>query len=69
MTARANASVQDERRRCDRERKRKVRKAMRARGLRPYEVWVTADEWPEVKRYLGRLAKRREAINRGGSGG
>jgi hypothetical protein len=51
----------DEIRRADRERKRLVRERMRARGLKPYEIWVTAAEWPLVKRYIERLAKSRPA--------
>ena len=51
--------TQDERKRVDRERKRKARKNMRAKGLRPYEIWVTAAEWPQVKRYIRLLAQKR----------
>ena len=65
MNAGIDGRKDEKRRQSDRERKRRVRKAMRARGLRPYEVWVTAEEWIGVKRYLDRLAKRREAVNRG----
>ena len=43
------------------ERKRRARKDLRAKGLRPYEIWVTATEWPQVKRYIERLAKSRPA--------
>ncbi len=51
--------TQDERKRADRDRKRKVRKNLRAQGLKPYEVWVRAEEWPQVKRYLRGLAQKR----------
>ena len=51
--------TQDERKRADRDRKRKVRKNLRAQGLKPYEVWVTATEWPQVKRYIQCLAQKR----------
>ena len=65
MNAGGDGGKQEKRRQSDRERKRKVRKALRARGLRPYEVWLTAEEWIGVKRYLDRLARRREAADRG----
>jgi len=54
----------DERKRADRDRKRKARKALRAQGLKPYEIWVTATEWPQVKRYIERLAKSGPAAGR-----
>ena len=54
----------DERKRADRERKRRARKDLRSKGLRPYEIWVTATEWPQVKRYIERLAKSRPAAGR-----
>lgn len=54
----------DERRRAERDRKRRARKDLRAKGLRPYEIWVTATEWPQVKSYIERLAKSRPAAGR-----
>lgn len=51
--------TQDERKRADRDRKREARKDLRAQGLKPYEVWVTRTEWPQVKRYIERLAQKR----------
>jgi hypothetical protein len=54
----------DERRRAERDRKRRARKDLRAKGLRPYEIWVTATEWAQVKRYIERLAKSRPAAGR-----
>ena len=54
----------EERRRAERDRKRRARKDLRAKGLRPYEIWVTATEWAQVKRYIERLAKSRPAAGR-----
>jgi DNA-binding LacI/PurR family transcriptional regulator len=65
MNAGIDVRKQEERKQSDRERKRRAREAMRERGLRPYEVWVTAEEWIGVKRYLDRLAKRRAGSKRG----
>lgn len=64
MAKDATARGAAERKRVDRERKRKLRKDLRAKGLRPYEIWVTAAEWPQVKRYIERLAKSRPAVGR-----
>jgi hypothetical protein len=52
-------SADERRKRVDRERKRLARKDKRARGLRPYEIWVTEAEWRRVKRYIGRLEAKR----------
>lgn len=41
------------------DRQRKLRQALKAQGLRRYDVWVKPSEWPMVKRLLERLAKRR----------
>ena len=59
MTRGRSYLTEEERKQADRDRKRKAREEMRARGLRPYEVWVTAGEWARVKRYIERLAQRR----------
>ncbi|MHB1826780.1 MAG: antitoxin MazE-like protein [Steroidobacteraceae bacterium] len=64
MANTSTARDADERKRADRERKRKARKDLRAKGLRPYEIWVTATEWPQVKRYIKNLAKSRPAAGR-----
>ena len=57
--------TQEERKRVDRDRKRKRRDEMRKQGLRPYEVWVTASEWPLVKRYIRLLAQKRPTASGG----
>ncbi len=31
----------------------------RMEGFVPKEIWVRPEHWPQVKRYLERLAKRR----------
>jgi len=41
------------------ERKREERERRRRAGFKPFEVWVHLDDWPRVKRFLERLAKRR----------
>ena len=64
MARDTTARTPDERKEVDRERKRKARKDLRAKGLRPYEIWVTAAEWLQVKRYIERLAKSRPATGR-----
>lgn len=42
------------------ERMAAMRVKRRAAGLKPFEVWLHPSEWPLVKRYIERLAKRRE---------
>lgn len=37
-----------------------ARAKKRATGLKPFEVWLHPSEWPLVKRYIERLAKRRQ---------
>ncbi len=63
MVGKANVGTQEERKRVDRERKQRTRKDMRAQGLKPYEVWVRAEEWPKVKRYIQTLARKRSPIS------
>ena len=46
--------------RTDAERKRDERKRMRDRGYILRSVWVHAQDWPRVQKYLERVAKRRE---------
>jgi DNA-binding LacI/PurR family transcriptional regulator len=43
------------------ERQAGLRARLRKEGLRPHEVWVHLDDWPRVKRFIERLAKRRNA--------
>jgi hypothetical protein len=43
-----------ERKAAERERRRKA-------GFKAFEVWVHLEDWPRVKRYIERLAKRRVA--------
>ncbi len=63
MATGKKSTTLDERKRVDRERKRRARKDMRAQGLKPYEVWVRAEEWPKVKRYIQALARKRPPIS------
>ena len=64
MARGTSTATHDERKRADRERKRKARKDLRAKGVRPYEIWVTATEWPQVKRYIKNLARNRPSAGR-----
>lgn len=43
------------------ERKAAERLRRDAQGLKRYELWMHPSEWPLVKRYMERLAKRRKA--------
>lgn len=36
-----------------------TREKRRAAGLKAYEVWLHPLDWPLVKRYIAKLAKRR----------
>lgn len=42
------------------ERQQALREKRERQGLKRYELWMHPSEWALVKRYLERLAKRRE---------
>jgi hypothetical protein len=42
------------------ERLAELRARRRKEGLKPVEVWAHPDDHPAIKRYVERLAKRRE---------
>jgi hypothetical protein len=41
------------------ERQQALREKREKEGLKRFEVWIQPTEWPLVKRYIERLAKRR----------
>jgi len=41
------------------ERQKAMRERRIAEGLKRYEVWIHPTQWPSVKRFIERLAKRR----------
>lgn len=43
------------------EKKRNQRERMRREGFTLKQIWVRPSEWPLVKRYIERLAKRRQS--------
>ncbi len=61
MATDEKSTTPDERKRADRERKQRARKDLRAKGFRPYEVWVRPEQWPTVKRYIKSLDSKRSA--------
>ncbi len=42
------------------ERQQALRAKREQDGLKRFEIWVRPTEWPLVKRYIERLAKRRK---------
>jgi hypothetical protein len=45
------------------ERLAELRARRRKEGLRPFEVWAHPDDQPAIKRYVERLAKRRDCTS------
>lgn len=43
------------------ERQQALRAKRAEQGLKRFEVWIHPKEWPILKRYIERLAKRRAA--------
>lgn len=43
------------------ERQQALRAKREKEGLKRFEIWIQLTEWPLVKRYIERLAKRRNA--------
>lgn len=41
------------------DRQKSMRERRIAEGLKRYEVWIHPTQWPSVKRFIERLAKRR----------
>lgn len=56
----AGIGSDEEMAKSSRERLAEFRKEMRKRGFLQHSIYVHADDWSRVKRYLERVNKRRE---------